>query len=141
MKVSVKKEGLEEKTTSLYFDGKNYTATIDTPLSGDYQLTISDEEQKVEEDFSLRYNFSKEYQMNNGGEELLTKLSSKTGGTYQKKRSSDYSFLNAEIDTLSYASTSLYFLLTAVILLLADIFVRKSDFRKKGRAVKQNIGF
>ena len=141
LKVSVKKEGLEEKTTSLYFDGKNYTATIDTPLSGDYQLTISDEEQKVEEDFSLRYNFSKEYQMNNGGEELLTKLSSKTGGTYQKKNSSDYSFLNSEIDTLSYASTSLYFLLTAVILLLADIFVRKSDFRKKGRAVKQNIGF
>ena len=79
--------------------------------------------------------------MNNGGEELLTKLSSKTGGTYQKKRSSDYSFLNSEIDTLSYASTSLYFLLTAVILLLADIFVRKSDFRKKGRTVKQNIGF
>ena len=141
MKVSVKKEGLEEKTTSLYFDGKNYTATIDTPLSGDYQLTIIDEEQEVKEAFSLRYNFSKEYQMNNGGEELLTKLSSKTGGTYQKKRSSDYSFLNAEIDTLSYASTSLYFLLTAVILLLADIFVRKSDFRKKGRAVKQNIGF
>ena len=141
MKVSVKKEGLEEKTTSLYFDGKNYTATIDTPLSGDYQLTIIDEEQKVKEAFSLRYNFSKEYQMNNGGEELLTKLSSKTGGTYQKKRSSDYSFLNAEIDTLSYASASLYFLLTAVILLLADIFVRKSDFRKKGRAVKQNIGF
>jgi Mg-chelatase subunit ChlD len=84
---------------------------------------------------ALYFDYSVEYDVFTDVENtLLYDITKKANGTlYENTLNVQYSTLQNEIQYLSYFSTMMIFLIISVALYLLDIFVRKSDFKKKNQ--------
>ncbi len=135
-----------DQTVSNYtmvFDGSSYIATIDTTIVGEYSCALTYQNTGSSEantyTYSLFFDYSSEYSIDTENEgTLLYDLSKENGNYYKGKYSFD--LLDSELQYRSYDSTMLYFLLASVILFLIDIFVRKSDFKKKKKKDDKEVG-
>lgn len=130
----------------LIYDYKNKTYNINLPVSevGKYTLeaTYSEKDasgnyQKVETNtFTFYYNFSKEYDVlpTTGDNTLLSELTRSSSGTlYANGSEYEYKMSDNELNQFSYYSTMMIFFLVSVIIYLADIFIRKTTFKKKNK--------
>lgn len=135
-----------DQTVSSYtmvFDGSSYIATIDTAIVGEYSCSLTYQNTGSSEantyTYSLFFDYSSEYAIDTENEGTLLYDLSKENGSYYKGKYS-FDLLDSELQYRSYDSTMLYFLLASVILFLIDIFVRKSDFKKKKKKDDKEVG-
>ena len=86
----------------------------------------------------LNFDYSSEYdRFPESTSTLLYSLTKNTGKvTYD---SVDYQISSSEFAFKSYKSLNVVFRIIAVVLLLIDIFVRKSDFKKKKKDKDRNL--
>ena len=125
----------------LVFDGVNYSANIPTPKTGKYNATISyyknkgDSEPADQIDAPIYFDYSKEYDIfTDENNDVMFNVAKKANGNFNEE-SYTYLVTEEELNSTSFISTMMAFLLTSVVLFLVDIFVRKSDFlRRKGKA-------
>ena len=119
----------------LAFNGTSYVSTINTPVNGKYTCKLTykgsaEGSQENEYTYSLFFDYSCEYDLTYGTDNtLLYNLSKSNGHYYKGKYSLD--LLDSELQYRSYTSSMLWFLLATIIIFLIDIFIRKSDFKKK----------
>lgn len=138
----------KESEADLIYDSKNRTYNINIPVNekGKYKVeaTYSEKDangvyQIVEkDDFSFYYDYSKEYDLlpNTGDNVLLSEMTKASSGTlYANGDEYEYKVSDSELNQYSYYSTMMIFFLVSVIIYLADIFIRKSTFKKKNKAV------
>ncbi len=136
------------KTTEadLIYDSKNKTYNANLPVTekGKYSVeaTYSEKDdsgnyQIIETDtFSFYYDYSKEYDLlpNTGDNVLLNEMTKASDGTlYANGDEYEYKISDNELNQYSYYSTMMIFFLVSVIIYLADIFIRKSTFKKKNK--------
>ena len=132
----------EVKQYAPYFDGTAYSILLDTPVVGDYQVHIVYRHHVIwnngtvhletlgEIDYPLHFDYSKEYNLfeaNDG--EILYRLSKANGSTSVDEI--NYETLSSEIEFRSYRSSMMWLLFASLAIFLADVFVRKSEFKKK----------
>lgn len=137
---------------NLVFDGTSYTTNLDTPNVGEYKVEITYSQKDSEGNYqvsqvdnvSIFYDFSKEFNFNDYNEnKLLYKLSKQgSGNLYSENQALDdenkiYVVSNSQLNKASYTSTMVYFLAFTVTLFLADIAVRKTEFRRKKKEKKE----
>ncbi len=124
----------------LVFDGTSYVVTINTATVGEYSVKLTykgSEEGSVEQSYTypLFFDFSSEFDTTTGTDNtLLYNLSKQNGKYYKGKYTLD--ILDSELQFKSYNSSMLWFLLATVIIFLIDVFIRKSDFKKKKKQPK-----
>lgn len=134
-------EGVETEYTP-YFDGSAYSVLLDTPIVGDYKahivythhVTWNNGEVHMEKlgeiDYPVHFDYSKEYNLFEQHDgELLYRLSRSTGSTSVNEI--NYETLSSEIEFRSYRSTMMWLLFASLAIFLVDIFIRKSEFKKK----------
>ena len=125
-----------------YYDGTAYSILLDTPVVGDYKVHIVYNHHVTwnngevhmellgEIDYPLHFDYSKEYNLfdvNDG--EILYRLSKSNGNTSVNEV--NYETLSSEIEFRSYRSSMMWLLFASLAIFLADVFVRKTDFKKK----------
>lgn len=124
----------------LVFDGTSYITTINTTSIGEYSVKLTykaSKEESVEETYSypLYFDYSSEFDTTNGTDNTLLYNLSKQNGNYYKGNY-QLNILDSELQFRSYNSSMLWFLLATVIIFLIDVFIRKSDFKKKKKQPK-----
>lgn len=145
--VEVSSPSNKKETYQLYYDGNGYSGTISTPEIGKYEVHVkyekhSDPEDDTssfvtseEEDLPLYFDYSKEYDVNAESNNLLYRIAARADGHYGADDASSIKKLtNAQMAVVNYNSTMFFFLIAAIVVFLADIFVRKSEFKKKKKA-------
>ena len=81
-------------------------------------------------DYPVHFDYSKEYNLFEQHDgELLYRLSRSTGSTSVNEI--NYETLSSEIEFRSYRSTMMWLLFASLAIFLVDIFIRKSEFKKK----------
>lgn len=136
-KVNLKVTNPENKETALEltFDGTSYTGEIPTEIIGRYTAEVEyvpsqEGAATVNATYPLFFDYSSEYDFSLGQDNtLLYDLSKQNGNYFKGKYTLDT--LSSELEFKSYRSSMVYFLLATVILFLIDIFIRKSDFKKR----------
>lgn len=136
----------KETEADLIYDSKNKTYNVNIPVNekGKYKVeaTYSEKDdngtyQVVEkDDFSFYYDYSKEYDLlpNTGDNVLLSEMTkASSGALYANAEEYEYKVSDSELNQYSYYSTMMIFFLVSVIIYLADIFIRKSTFKKKNK--------
>lgn len=139
----------EEKDYELYFDGAKYTTTVETGATGKYNVHISYQpaktdskgnvtyEEKESLDLPLYFDYSKEYDVfTEENNDTLYNVSTLANGSLTVDKAK-LSSLDKIIAFKSVKSSMIFFLLLSVILFLVDVFIRKSDFKPKKKAVAQ----
>ena len=124
------------------YDGNGYSVLVNTPISGDYKahivyrhhVTWNNGEVHLETlgeiDYPLHFDYSKEYNLfeaNDG--EILYRLSKANGSTSVNEI--NYETLSSEIEYRSYVSSMMWLLFASLAIFLADVFIRKTEFKKK----------
>ena len=124
------------------YDGNGYSILVDTPIVGDYKahivyrhhVTWNNGEVHIETlgeiDSPLYFDYSKEYNVfdSNDGE-ILYRLSKANGSTSVNEV--NYETLSSEIEYRSYISSMMWLLFASLAIFLADVFIRKTEFKKK----------
>jgi len=136
----------EKKTYTPYYDGSAYSVLIDTPSIGDYNVHIVYEHHETwnngevhmvklgEIDYPLHFDYSKEYNLFDANDgEVLYRLSKSNGSTSINEV--DYETLSSEIEYRSYRSSMMWLLFASLAIFLADVFIRKSEFKRKAKPV------
>ena len=132
------------------YDGSTFSAEVETGEVGLYQVEVTYSYDMTKEDGSvetvtndpevrqLNFDYSSEYdRFPESTSTLLYSLTKNTGKvTYD---SVDYQISSSEFAFKSYKSLNVVFRIIAVVLLLIDIFVRKSDFKKKKKDKDRNL--
>ncbi len=142
-------DGKSVKEYDLAYDGDTFSAEIETGEVGQYtiQATYSydkkdgDKTERVTldpESRQLNFDYSSEYdRFPDTASTLLYSLTKDTGQvTYDKV---DYQVSSSELAYKHYSSLNVFFRIIAVLLLLVDIFIRKTEFKKKKKAVKPDF--
>lgn len=126
---------------NLIYDGESFHTTIQTPAVGLYRATITFSRKDAETgdyvpveestivysfDFSSEFNFFDDHENT-----LLYELSSQSGGSLLPEDGIRITIDDSQLGDAQYESTMVWFLLSAVIVYLADIAIRKTVFRKK----------
>lgn len=138
------------KEYDLRYDGSTFSAEVETGEVGLYQVEVTYSYDVTKEDGSvetktnepevrqLNFDYSSEYdRFPESTSTLLYSLTKNTGKvTYD---SVDYQISSSEFAFKSYKSLNVVFRIIAVVLLLIDIFVRKSDFKKKKKDKDRNL--
>lgn len=138
------------KEYDLRYDGSTFSAEVETGEVGLYQVDVTYSYDVTKEDGSvetvkndpevrqLNFDYSSEYdRFPESTSTLLYSLTKNTGKvTYD---SVDYQISSSEFAFKSYKSLNVVFRIIAVVLLLIDIFVRKSDFKKKKKDKDRNL--
>lgn len=144
VKLSIKDPEGNESEAILLYDGEQYSGDINTPIRGKYDLHISylqmDENGEYQEtekdDLPLYFDYSTEYDIfKSDNSNLLYDITKLSGGNLTKEEAK-LSVTDEQLQHLSYQSTMIFFVLLAVVLFLVDIFIRKSEFKRK-TAVQQ----
>lgn len=143
-------DGKIVKEYDLRYDGSTFSAEVETGEVGLYQVEVTYSYDMTKEDGSvetvtnepevrqLNFDYSSEYdRFPESTSTLLYSLTKNTGKvTYD---SVDYQISSSEYAFKSYKSLNVVFRIIAVVLLLIDIFVRKSDFKKKKKDKDRNL--
>ena len=143
-------DGKIVKEYDLRYDGSTFSAEVETGEVGLYQVEVTYSYDVTKEDGSvetvtnepevrqLNFDYSSEYdRFPESTSTLLYSLTKNTGKvTYD---SVDYQISSSEFAFKSYKSLNVVFRIIAVVLLLIDIFVRKSDFKKKKKDRDRNL--
>ena len=143
-------DGKIVKEYDLRYDGSTFSAEVETGEVGLYQVEVTYSYDMTKEDGSvetktndpevrqLNFDYSSEYdRFPESTSTLLYSLTKNTGKvTYD---SVDYQISSSEFAFKSYKSLNVVFRIIAVVLLLIDIFVRKSDFKKKKKDKDRNL--
>jgi len=131
-----------EAKYELPYDGEAYSVTVATPVKGEYKIHISysenygtsEEPNYVEtqtKDAPLFFDYSKEYDnFSTSQNTTLATLVKKMKGKLTHEKA-DESLSDESVSVTTYVSTMFFFLILAVVLYLVDIFVRKSEFKKR----------
>ena len=152
-KIHIKVTSPDEKIVKEYdlrYDGSTFSAEVETGEVGLYQVEVTYSYDVTKEDGSvetvtnepevrqLNFDYSSEYdRFSESTSTLLYSLTKNTGKvTYD---SVDYQINSSEYAFKSYKSLNVVFRIIAVVLLLIDIFVRKSDFKKKKKDKDRNL--
>ena len=144
VKLSIKDPEGNESEAILLYDGEQYSGDINTPIRGKYDLHISylqmDEngvyQETEKDDLPLYFDYSTEYDIfKSDDSNLLYDITKLSGGNLTKEEA-NLSVTDEQLQHLSYQSTMIFFVLLAVVLFLVDIFIRKSEFKRK-TAVQQ----
>lgn len=121
----------------LIFDGVNYVANVPTTKTGKYDVEVSyfrhkdDAEPLDKINEPVYFDYSKEYDIfTNETNDVMFNVSKKAAGNFSEA-GYEYKASEAELNSTSYISTMMVFMLITVIIFLADVFVRKSDFIRK----------
>ena len=121
----------------LIFDGVNYVANVPTTKTGKYDVEISyfrhkdDAEPLDKINEPVYFDYSKEYDIfTNETNDVMFNVAKKAAGNFSED-GYEYKASEAELNSTSYISTMMVFMLITVIIFLADVFVRKSDFIRK----------
>ncbi|MBP5091806.1 MAG: VWA domain-containing protein [Bacilli bacterium] len=135
----------ESKDYTPTYDGSGYSVLLDTPSVGDYKVhivynhhvTYNNGEVHMEKlgevDYPLHFDYSKEYNLfeaNDG--EILYRLSAANGSTTVNEV--NYETLSSEIEYRSFRSSMMWLLFASLAIFLADVFIRKSEFKRKSLA-------
>lgn len=144
VKLTVKDPRGEEKVYSLSFDGTSYVGGIDCPINGKYDVRVSykpSDSSKEEEtgDYTLYFDYSSEFDFTKDQDNTLLYDLSKSNGSYSKGKY-ELKTLDSELQFMSYRSSMVYFLIASVIIFLIDVFIRKTDFKKKKPKTVKEIG-
>ena len=152
-KIHIKVTSPDEKIVKEYdlrYDGSTFSAEVETGEVGLYQVEVTYSYDVTKEDGSvetvtnepevrqLNFDYSSEYdRFSESTSTLLYSLTKNTGKvTYD---SVDYQINSSEYAFKSYKSLNVVFRIIAVVLLVIDIFVRKSDFKKKKKDKDRNL--
>ena len=93
-------------------------------------------EETEKDDLPLYFDYSTEYDIfKSDDSNLLYDITKLSGGNLTKEEAK-LSVTDEQLQHLSYQSTMIFFVLLAVVLFLVDIFIRKSEFKRK-TAVQQ----
>lgn len=133
-----------ENTYSLIYDGSNYITSIPSTTAGKYTVELdyksADQSSSDSVTYSVYYDYSSEYDFfTNADNTLLAKIASKADGKNYASASYEYKLEASQLEFTSYNSTMMVFLLISVVLFLADVFVRKSDFLFKKKKATNTI--
>ncbi len=152
-KIHIKVTSPDKKSVKEYdlsYDGSTFSAEVETGEVGLYEVEVTYSYDVTKEDGSvetvtdepeikqLNFDYSSEYdRFPESTSTLLYSLTKDTGKvTYD---SIDYQVSSSEYAFQSYKSLNVLFRIIAVVLLLIDIFVRKSDFKKKKKDKDRNL--
>lgn len=126
---------------TLNFDGESYSTNVDTPIVGQYPTTIkllvkeegsTEYVEKDKLDITINFDYSKEFNFfDDNDNNLMYNLALQAGGTYSSVDNVQYKISDAEKQEARYKDTNIYILIGAMVIYLADIFVRKSTFKVK----------
>lgn len=144
-KIHLKVTSPDKTTTKEYdlsYDGYTFSGDIETGTIGLYEVEITYSYEQKNEDGSfttvtndpvsrqLNFDYSSEFdRFPDTSSTLLYSLTKNSGKVSYD--TVDYEVSNTELSHQSYQSLNFVFRIVAVVLLLIDIFVRKSDFQKK----------
>ena len=137
--------GNTAEPVKLYYNGTYFSGEVATGKDEKYTVvlnyTSSDGKTTITSPaYTIYFNYSKEYDIftnsdNNVLSNLITaaKKSSSDASLFSYYPNGSYRWTSSEsmLAHLSWYSTMIWFILVSVILFLIDIFVRKSDFKKK----------
>ena len=135
------REGGEPFEAILTYDGTTFQGEVATPEPGLYDLRLvysrlNPDNGLYEEEETLDYVYSFDYSsefnfFDDQPTTLLYELSSQSGGRQLAEEDIRLDISDSQLQQASYSSSMVWLLLSAVIVYLIDIFVRKTTFRKK----------